>query len=658
MNIYGFGPTFWVVSALLVAVISVGCSADDASPTPAVEQERPVREVVADSDLRVVVPVSVMRFRLHHTDRMVADAARVTFRGQHSARGAWQAGYPALLGRTSDVGDIVVQLPVSQGVWQDVMGDAAQPEARFDGEIEVELRDELGVSVRARLQDVRLDFVPRLQPAATSFEVGAVYVGEQILVEGGGFLRPEEGQSLLVVEEGALHLPDGSQRDLSGERVALGWSGQREQAYFHVDPGVFGVRAAQFSGRGRLENHPRDSQDVWQGQGALALSGELQAAYLAELSPRAGSRGQKIQISGRGLIPMNSAQKYGMLLRYAGRFVPDDPALPTMEFQADTAQIRPPDHVLSEQLAEQNVWYEIEAGRTLSGLGATPGVFTGSIVPIFFDRYGEHEGIGWQGDFRVLPTRQVVYLKYLPSFSTGLDKYGLRNVELEIRKRILEVARRDYLGINVDFREELPADFIDFTTVEMGGPDPSGYQSFGYDNSYNDVAKDTGNLYLADYLGGVNAQSGQQFNNPYGGIFLESFSFFSAELNPDNPYASGEFDRIMRPFMPALGGRAVSGTEWPQGARSAEIAQAIHMVGSVLGNTLSHELGHALGLTFVPEDEVEPTDIYHNLEYGPYIMDPGSERPFEERAEINGQGPAVFSPQNRAYLQKYLPRVD
>ena len=47
---------------------------------------------------------------------------------------------------------------------------------------------------------------------------------------------------------------------------------------------------------------------------------------------------------------------------------------------------------------------------------------------------------------------------------------------------------------------------------------------------------------------------------------------------------------------------------------------------------------------------------FHHLGDNPgWIMDSGSARPFEERAEIDGAGPAVFSPQNRAYLEQILP---
>ena len=37
------------------------------------------------------------------------------------------------------------------------------------------------------------------------------------------------------------------------------------------------------------------------------------------------------------------------------------------------------------------------------------------------------------------------------------------------------------------------------------------------------------------------------------------------------------------------------------------------------------------------------------------LMDSGGDRPFEERAELAGQGPAVFCDEEYAYLKKILP---
>ena len=68
-----------------------------------------------------------------------------------------------------------------------------------------------------------------------------------------------------------------------------------------------------------------------------------------------------------------------------------------------------------------------------------------------------------------------------------------------------------------------------------------------------------------------------------------------------------------------------------------------------MGSTISHEAGHALGLT-------AGTGSFHNEGDNPgWIMDAGIHRPFGERAEIGGEGPAIFSPVNRAYLEEILP---
>jgi len=216
----------------------------------------------------------------------------------------------------------------------------------------------------------------------------------------------------------------------------------------------------------------------------------------------------------------------------------------------------------------------------------------------------------------------------------------------------------------VEFRETKPTDFVDFATIEIGGPDPSGGGKFGYDNTCNNSlrrCKDTDNLFLGDYLGGINAASANEFETPYGGVFIESFDYFSKILTPSNQDASDSFDDILKPFMPALGGDPVRGTEWPDGPRSEQIAQAIHMVGSVIGNTIAHEVGHSLGLAFfvldrcTNPDNCAPGPLHNTVDRENAMMDSGGDRPFEERAELDGLGPARFVEQNRNYLLDILP---
>ena len=79
------------------------------------------------------------------------------------------------------------------------------------------------------------------------------------------------------------------------------------------------------------------------------------------------------------------------------------------------------------------------------------------------------------------------------------------------------------------------------------------------------------------------------------------------------------------------------------------------MVGSVVGNTISHEIGHSLGLSFYPEDRIRPGEAFHNtIPCDNCLMDAGGDRPFEERAELLGAGPAHFNERNFRYLQEIL----
>ena len=70
------------------------------------------------------------------------------------------------------------------------------------------------------------------------------------------------------------------------------------------------------------------------------------------------------------------------------------------------------------------------------------------------------------------------------------------------------------------------------------------------------------------------------------------------------------------------------------------------------GNTVVHEIGHSLGLSNIDGE-------FHNIgDNAGWLMDSGTYRPFNERAEIDGAAPAVFSPNNRSYLERILPRED
>jgi hypothetical protein len=74
------------------------------------------------------------------------------------------------------------------------------------------------------------------------------------------------------------------------------------------------------------------------------------------------------------------------------------------------------------------------------------------------------------------------------------------------------------------------------------------------------------------------------------------------------------------------------------------------VLGSLIGTTMTHEVGHSLGLADPYGSE------FHNVGDGVNrLMDAGAFRTFNERAEINGEGPAVFCDEDYQYLRKVLP---
>lgn len=646
----------WTIFAALIAMATCAACASDDGPTTS-DSQRVTLPLIIGFDQTLVVETSVLEFELPGTERVVANTAEVSFLGADGlGNSVVVTEFIGKTDRDGDQGNIIVRAPVTQ-LWTVVQ---PSPNAVFSGEITVKLIDELGVLGLGSLANQRLDFKREVPPTVSPVAGGPLFVNQRLTVTGENFLRPVEGATRALVS-GELTTEDGTSRSITDEVIDLEWTGDRESAALPVDPAVFGVQVASFTGSLRFENRLSNGTS-YAGNEQAAFSFSIEPTFLASLTPDAGSRGQRIGFNGRGFVPNDDGDRYyGMIFRFDGEFVTNKGG--RADLSGENAVDRAPDQVFSESEAGIAVWYDIENGK-LTGLGADPGTFTGTITPILFDAWGEQVGLSYEGTFRVLPPKQVVHIKYLPAFSKALEKFGIQNVEVDIRRRILDVVGRDYEGIHVEFRETKPLDFVDYATIEIGGPDPSGGGKFGYDNTCNNVlrrCKDTDNLFLSDYLGGINAASANEFETPYGGVFIESFDYFSKTLNPSNEDASNTFDETLKPFMPALGGTPVKGTEWPDGPRSEAIANAIHMVGSVIGNTISHEIGHSLGLAFFVLDRCnsptgcEPGPFHNTVDRENAMMDSGGDRPFEERAEMNGQGPARFVEQNRNYLLEVLP---
>ena len=128
---------------------------------------------------------------------------------------------------------------------------------------------------------------------------------------------------------------------------------------------------------------------------------------------------------------------------------------------------------------------------------------------------------------RLLRPKQLVLLTFLPSYQESLRLFGLRAIDRAVRARVLDVARRDYAGLAVEFREvepdaAPPTDFAHYALVEVGERSQwAGY--LGYDNT--PARSDNARLY--DRIGGVNAVTQSDGSPGYGGVFAEQLLGFS-----------------------------------------------------------------------------------------------------------------------------------
>jgi hypothetical protein len=293
-----------------------------------------------------------------------------------------------------------------------------------------------------------------------------------------------------------------------------------------------------------------------------------------------------------------------------------------------------------------------------------PGLFEGLVTPVISYNGTEVEGSTSPLGFRLEPVKQVVWVNFTPAYKEALRDFGLRAVDGRIRARALDVIRRDFASLNVEIREEPPADYALFAQVDIGGRDPNGLGLLGYDNT---PGKDTDNRRLYDRIGGTNAQTQEDGFPGYGGVFIQSLFGYSehpGELaEPVRP--TTHFDLLFDPFRPDAGGRPVLASDLSSslptaapescpeqtGERPEQIACAIHALGTLVGGTISHELGHSLGLA----DPYGPS-IHNEGNQADRLMD--ADRPFEERAEIQGEGPSRFCQEEYDYLRQILPSAE
>jgi hypothetical protein len=552
------------------------------------------------------------------------------------------------------VSDTQLVIPLSPAQFETLAGG---PLSTSDSvQIEGTLRLSLSVDRKdyVRTAPFALTLRTQLLPVLDRVSPTALFLGDDLVLQGSGFLLDGEGEMVLALTGTFVRqvLP-GDRSSMPGAQASLYPRIEhplipvsRTEARLPLRARTLGIQPGTLFAQATLEN--RQIDDGKQQAQTLAVSLSLLRTQLLSLDTPVVRRGLRAFARGAGFLPLDLTGDTATAVHLVGTFtlkdgtvVPTDLTLITEVLDSHRLVFVP--HPTPDSM-----------GR-LTGLGSRAGRFVGTLEPEVLSGANVQHGVPLpcspQCVVDVGSPLQVLYLKFLANFTEGLRRFGLRNVEPEIRAQVLAVVRRTYADWNVDVRDSLPADFDEYTTIEIGGPDPNNAGLFGLDNS---EALDSGNLRLNDYIGGFNAAADRKGVYGFGGVFIDPFLSLSPRAASPLPIASPRFDEVFAAFVPEYGGQAASRSELGDGqSREAALAEAIRVLGALIGGTVAHEFGHSLGMAVVPGGgSHNPADLDREL------MDAGPFRPFDERAELGDyrSRPSSFSPAHRAYLDGILPR--
>jgi hypothetical protein len=591
--------------------------------------------------------------------------------GRSFVEAPWGTSTLVLTGTFDDGGqerEVVVRAPARFADFEHlevVLDDEViAPLGSWQGELRATAVIEVASSVDGQLHltpelDVTLSLRPELTPQLAAVqESPTIFANDDIAIEGAGMLLGgAEGTTLARVE--GCFAPEDDAGEL-GECAAVGPVDlavtpasrfDREHGTFRFAPEIAGIRGGEFRGQVLLRNQHADGVERESKSGEMVS--RMAEAEVQGVAPGAVSLGQYLEVEGGGFV--GGADDQVTLLQLVGEYVRDGEDAP---IAIDTV-------LVPEFVSGRSVRYVMneddDLGQVLLLRGGT-GRLSGTITPIVSFRTDEVTGPAREIDLEIAPLVQVVYLNFTPQYVSSLQHFGLRATDALIRERVLDVVRRDYRTINIDLRTEPPADFSLYSEVEVGGPDPNGLGLLGYDNT---PGKDVGNLRLYDRIGGVNATTQADGFPGYGGVFVESLFIFSQHpdgLAPDTGALDPTFDDIFDPFRPDQDGIAVvanellsagqpdSGDACPADSRQDRLECAVWVLGSLIGTTVSHELGHSLGLA-----NPDGGDVHIVTDEPDRLMEAGGGRTFSERAELDGEGPGMFCDREYTYLRTILP---
>ncbi|MFK7998315.1 MAG: hypothetical protein AB8H86_01915 [Polyangiales bacterium] len=519
-------------------------------------------------------------------------------------------------------------------------------EAAGDQSVDVVLR--LEGLINTLPFDVRWDVARAPQLELDNAPSGGVHYNDPLVLRGNGFHGPTEGE-LFFCAEGTFVSTEGAEAVSECQPATLVDPTERDRALTRLSVRFGSSRGLEGDFDGIVFMESRREELETRRSAPRAASFRFGLPEVFGLSPSSAPLEARVIVEGAGFLGgVEDASDANTVVTLSGLF-----SYPGGEEPIDAELV--PRFVSGTELewtlrSEVN---ELQLVSTLFGQGE--GRFEGQMQVALIATMGEVTSVELPIAFELTPVRQAVWLRFLPQFGTSLERFGLRAAETRIREAIAARVEELYRDFRVDVFLNEPAGVSPsgVTTIDIGGPDPSGLGIFGRDNS---PGKDVGNIRLFDAIGGLNADVQTDGFAGYGGVFVESYLWWSShpELSGPRPIGAPQSEALFDTLFDAVRRRPITLAE-SRGEgdvdRNEVAGRALRAFSYMSAETVAHELGHALGLA---QPFGAPTDFHNPRDEPGCLMDAARDRPLGERVAEPGFEGTHFCEDATLYLEAIL----
>jgi hypothetical protein len=618
-------------SLALAACVLAGSVASCTEATDTLVEPELVLEILEVRFMDIILPGSGVRVRTRGLSDVAVDDPRLVVShigGQ---------GFMELASPVSDGEELVYYLPIAPVV------------ALMPGAAVYQLQLHHGALVSAPVA-VTWHVAHALEASLHEMPSGSFHRDESVLIGGDGLLDAGEGANLLEVTGSFVRDADDAVVVVDTQLfVDLVDPLDRTRGHIRLSTAIGGLSPGRFTGSVRVLTNA--ATGTVSASAPFGVDWIFLTPVIYEVAGSSAALGQYVSILGGGFLGGQGSSEL-TILSLEG----------TVTVEGGAPSSFGPTSVYAEWVSDSEVKLPLEPAVQNSELvsalfGARRFTFDGAVTPIV-SAGGVEEVVGnaISTQIHVTGARQVVVVRFLSTFEDSLHRFGLGIVAEAVREATLARINAIWGGYAVSVHQSAPADAIPsaVATLEIGGPDPNGIGLFGYDNT---PGKDVGNIRLSDSIGGSNAEVQEDGAPGYGGVFIESYLWWSSHpgLALDRPAGAPPADPLFDQLFDAVRSSPATLNEF-QGlgdpTRVILVQRAVHALGSVIGETAAHELGHSFGLA----QPYGSKTAYHSKVPGPgCLMDGGAERPLAERASQPGANPIVFCADEPSYLEGVLP---